>query len=236
MARRPREAAAGRVYHLAQLGHNGQAFLKDEIDREHYFHTFCQAALGRGLILHGWCLLESEAHWLVCPQRSDALPAVLQQTGRRYVRHFNGRWSLRGSPWDGRYRSYWLDVQAYGLAMMRWLEWRPIELRLSFQPLDWTWTTASLVLGHRQQGSAVPFRPIEAYWQLGNTPFEREARFSELLQERPRETDLPDPLGHLRSSRPMLGEQLWARLPESEQLRWQRRPRGRPPKPESVPM
>jgi putative transposase len=236
MARRPREAAAGRVYHLAQFGHNGQAFLKDEIDREHYFHAFCQAALGRGLILHGWCLLESEAHWLVCPQRGDTLPGVLQQTGRRYVRHFNGRWSLRGSPWDGRYRSYWLDVQAYGLAMMRWLEWRPVALGLSFQPLGWAWTTASLLLGSRQQGSPAPFRPIEAYWQLGNTPFEREARFSELVQERPREIDLPDPLSHLRSSRPMLSEQLWARLPESEKLRWQRRPRGRPPKLASVPI
>ena len=236
MARRPREASAGRVYRLAQLGHNGQPFLKDETDRGHYFHTFSQAALGRGLILHGWCLLESEAHWLVCPQRSDALPAVLQQTGRRYVRHFNGRWSLRGSPWDGRYRSYWLDVQAYGLAMMRWLEWRPVELGLSSQPLDWAWTTASLLLGHRQPVSAVPFRPIEAYWQLGNTPFEREARFSELAQERPREAGLPDPLSHLRSSRPMLSEQLWARLPESEQARWQRRPRGRPPKLEYVPI
>lgn len=233
MARRPREATAGRVYHLAQLGHNGQPFLRDETDREQYFHAFCQSALGRGLILHGWCLLESEAHWLVCPQRNDALSAVLQQTGRRYVRHFNGRWALRGSPWDGRYRSYWLDAQAYGLQLLSWLEWRPVRLGLCPKVFAWPWTTASLVLGHRQQSSATPFRPMEAYWQLGNTPFEREARFSELLEDPPNET--PDPVQHLRSARPMLSEQLWARLPDAERALWISRPRGRPPKQGSVP-
>ncbi|MDP4829796.1 MAG: hypothetical protein NWR77_06775 [Burkholderiaceae bacterium] len=233
MARRPREATAGRVYHLAQLGHNGQPFLRDETDREHYFHAFCQAALGRGLVLHGWCLLESEAHWLVCPQRNDALSAVLQQTGRRYVRHFNGRWALRGSPWEGRYRSYWLDAQSYGLQLLSWLEWRPVRLGLSPKVFAWPWTMASLVLGHRQQSSATPFRPMEAYWQLGNTPFEREARFSELLDDPPNET--PDPLQHLRSARPMLSEQFWARLPDAERRLWICRPRGRPPKEVSVP-
>ncbi|MGA1733967.1 MAG: transposase [Burkholderiaceae bacterium] len=233
MARRPREATAGRVYHLAQLGHNGQAFLRDDIDREQYFRAFCQSALGRGLIVHGWCLLESEAHWMVCPQRNDALSAVLQQTGRRYVRHFNGRWALRGSPWEGRYRSYWIDAQAYGLELLSWLEWRPLQLGLGEQLLAWRWTTGSLVLGHRQQSSAAPFRPIDSYWQLGNTPFEREARFSELIRDPP--DQLPDPWQHLRSARPMLGEQLWARLPEAERELWISRPRGRPTKPVSVP-
>ncbi len=234
MARRPREATAGRVYHVAQLGHNGQAFLRDDMDREGYFRAFCQSALGRGLMVHGWCLLESEAHWLVCPQRNDALSGALQQTGRRYVRHFNRRWALRGSPWDGRYRSYWLDAQAYGLQLMNWLEWRPVRVGLGLQVLAWPWTTASLLLGHRQQSSATPFRPLDAYWQLGNTPFEREAHFAEWLRES--RADVPDPWFHLRSARPMLSEGFWARLPEAERQAWAVRPRGRPPRPKSVPI
>lgn len=77
MPRRARSPQAGRCYHLCQRGHAGAAFCLDGEDRSDYIAVFMQAALGRGLWVHAWSVLDREAHWLVTPQRPDALSSVM---------------------------------------------------------------------------------------------------------------------------------------------------------------
>jgi putative transposase len=228
MPRRARSAQASRCYHLCQRGHAGTAFCLDGQDRSDYIAVFMQAALGRGLWVHAWSVLDREAHWLVTPQRPDALSSVMQQLGRRYVRGFNRRWSRSGSPWDGRYRSYWIDSQAYGLSVSHWMESLPARQGFCEHPQDWLWSSAGVLRGIRPAPSPGAFRALESYWALGNTPFEREAAYT-ALADRPLGPDLLEAMQRgLSQGRPVLSAAVWQSLEEEERQAWVRRPRGRP--------
>lgn len=228
MPRRARSAQAGRCYHLCQRGHAGTAFCLDGQDRSDYIAVFMQAALGRGLWVHAWSVLDREAHWLVTPQRPDALSSVMQQLGRRYVRGFNRRWRRSGSPWDGRYRSYWIDSQAYGLSVAHWMESLPARQGFCEHSQDWLWSSAGVLRGIRPAPSPGAFRALESYWALGNTPFEREAAYT-ALSERPLGPDLLEAMQRgLSQGRPVLSAAVWQSLEEEERQAWLRRPRGRP--------
>ncbi|MEN9764798.1 MAG: hypothetical protein RL397_753 [Pseudomonadota bacterium] len=228
MPRRARSPQAGRCYHLCQRGHAGAAFCLDGEDRSDYIAVFMQAALGRGLWVHAWSVLDREAHWLVTPQRPDALSSVMQQLGRRYVRGFNRRWRRSGSPWDGRYRSYWIDSQAYGLSVAQWMESLPARQGFCEHPQDWLWSSAGVLRGVRPAPSPGAFRALESYWALGNTPFEREAAYT-TLADRPLGPDLLEAMQRgLSQGRPVLSAAVWQSLEEEERQAWVRRPRGRP--------
>jgi putative transposase len=228
MPRRARSAQAGRCYHLCQRGHAGAAFCLDGQDRSDYIAVFMQAALGRGLWVHAWSVLDREAHWLVTPQRPDALSSVMQQLGRRYVRGFNRRWRRSGSPWDGRYRSYWIDGQAYGLSVAHWMESLPARQGFCEHPQDWLWSSAGVLRGVRPAPSPGAFRALESYWALGNTPFEREAAYT-ALADRSLGPDLLEAMQRgLSQGRPVLSAAVWQSLEEDERQAWVRRPRGRP--------
>lgn len=228
MPRRARSAQASRCYHLCQRGHAGAAFCLDGQDRSDYIAVFMQAALGRGLWVHAWSVLDREAHWLVTPQRPDALSSVMQQLGRRYVRGFNRRWGRSGSPWDGRYRSYWIDSQAYGLSVAHWMESLPARQGFCEHPQDWLWSSAGVLRGVRPAPSPGAFRALESYWALGNTPFEREAAYTDLA-DRPLGPDLLEAMQRgLSQGRPVLSAAVWQSLEDEERQAWVRRPRGRP--------
>jgi putative transposase len=234
MPRRARSAQAGRCYHLCQRGPSGNPFCLDAQDRTEYVAAFMQAALGCGLWVHAWSVVDREAHWLVTPQRADALSSVMQQVGRRYARSFNQRWRRSGSPWEGRYRSYWLDSQAYGISVAQWMEALPTRQGLCAEAQDWLWSSAGVLRGLRPPPAPSAFRALESYWLLGNTPFEREAAYADIA-ERPLGPDLLEAMHRgLAQGRPVLSASAWQSLSDEERQGWNRRPRGRPRKTQGV--
>lgn len=227
MARQARDARPGRTYHLVQRGHDGTEIFRDDHDRRAYLESFLQAAIGYGLRVHAYSMLTSEGHWLVTPQRAGAMADVIQQVGRSYVRRFNSRWSRQGTLWEGRYRAYWIDEPAYGLTVQRAIEQMPVREGLAPRAQDWSWSS---VLIHLGQQAEPRLSPLPSYWALGNTPFEREARYPLILDQPISEEAWRTMRRGLASGRPWATEQTLASLPPDERVRWISRPRGRPSK------
>lgn len=225
MARQARDARPGRTYHLVQRGHDRAEIFRDDQDRGSYLESFLQAAIGFGLRVHAYCLLTTEAHWLTTPQRADAMADVVQQVGRSYVRRFNTRWSRRGTLWEGRYRAYWIDEPVYGLTVQRAIEWLPVRAGLVNRPTEWRWSSLGVHFGQQTEPrlSALP-----SYWGLGNTPFEREARYPPILDQAISDSVWERIGKGLTSGRPWISEEALAALPTVERDRWVVRPRGRP--------
>jgi putative transposase len=74
----------------------------------------------------------------------------------------------------------------------------------------------------------VNIKPVQGYWALGNTPFEREAAFMRLLREPLSPRVLDGVARGLSMGWPLLGREAWTRLPAEEREAWVVRPRGRP--------
>lgn len=225
MARTARLLKAGVCHHLCQMAPRGRPFWRDVEDRARYIQDFGEAAQGQGLLIHAWGIGPEAAHWLVTPQRPRTMAAVVQQIGRRYVRAFNARWALQGSPFLGRYRSYWVG-EANTLQLALWME----------SLVDGPANSSAWLSGDAGGLDALPWalraclRPPPALWALGNTPFERESAHREAL----RAFAGLEPSAQQAVARGLAQGVPWLSLSEQRELpvEWRdrlvARPRGRP--------
>jgi putative transposase len=181
MARLPRAVFPGQVHLLVQRGHSGQAVFVDPTDRDHYLAALRDAAAEAKVAVHAYGLLDNEVRLLATPTSIDGLAAMLQGTGRRYVRLFNRLHHRSGSPWEGRFRSAIVEADAYFVACLRYVEVVGTDHE-GPPPL-----AESSARHHLGLASSPLVREHPGYWALGNTPFEREAAYRRLF-DRP----LPD--------------------------------------------
>lgn len=180
MARLPRLAAAGELHHLLLRGHNGQAVFADDADRLAFVNMLREAAAAQAVAIHAYALLDDEVHLLVTPAQADALGRLMQSLGRRYVGAFNRRHGRRGTLWDGRFKTSLLDAQTLLFDATVAIETLVLRAGRVGAAQDWPWSSAAHHVGQRRD-PLVTDHPL--YWQLGNTPFDRESAHTHALQE-----------------------------------------------------
>ncbi|WP_198969541.1 transposase [Xylophilus sp. ASV27] len=179
MARLPRLALPGHPHHLMLRGNGGQAVVRDGQDGESLLALLGEYAQSHRVLLHAYLFLPDQVHLLATPQAQDSLPLWVQGMSRRYVRGFNDRHGRRGTLWEGRYRSQVLEAGRWLLPSMVALDLLPVRTGLAPQPQDHAWGS------HRHYVGLQPGRfltPPAVYWELGNTPFAREAAYAELVR------------------------------------------------------
>jgi putative transposase len=180
MARLPRLSVPGYPHHVVQRGNNRQAIFLDSTDRQQMLELLETQARQLDVAIHAYVLMDNHFHLLLTPQTVEGLSRMMQAVGRRYVRYFNDRHGRSGTLWEGRYRSTLIDAQAYLLACMCYIDLNPVRAGLVGQARDYAWSSHAHYAGLRSDRLISP-HPL--YWQLGNTPFAREAAYARLVQE-----------------------------------------------------
>jgi len=171
MARLSRLAVAGHSHLVLQRAHSARLAFNDAIDRQQMLQALQLAASKHGVKVQGYALLPHEAWLMLEPDDPVALTRMMQALGRRYVAAYNRRHGGHGTLWDGRYRCAVLEPGATRLQAMVFLD----------SAGDDGLRSSAL---HRSAQSAQPWlhQPPE-FWALGNTPFEREAGYRDLLAQ-----------------------------------------------------
>ena len=178
MARLPRLVLPGQAHHVVQRGHNAQPVFVDDEDRRQYLAALREAARGQAVVLHAYALLDGEVHLLLRPPSEIALSRMMQALGRRYVAAFNARHGRSGTLWEGRFRAAVVQDGPWLLNCLRWIDQLPALRAQAEAPRASRWSSAPHRLGVTRDPLLTD--PPE-YWQLGNTPFEREATYGALL-------------------------------------------------------
>lgn len=225
MARLARVEAAGFPHHILQRGNNRQAVFVDAVDHERYLALLQEISAAQSVAVHAYVLMTNHVHLLVTPERQGGVSALMQALGRRYVRWFNDRHARTGTLWEGRFRSTVIDPQRDLLACMRYVELNPVRAGLSSTPADYRWSSCPHHVGTRADG-VISDHP--AYWSLGNTPFERQSAYQQLLAE-PIEAEEVDVLRRATNRGYALANLTEDDAAEPSGQR-ERRPRGRPRK------
>lgn len=179
MARLPRLSVPGYPHHIIQRGNNRQAIFAAPGDYEFLLALLGEAAQKAGVALHAYVLMSNHFHLLATPQAVESLPQMMQAVGRRYVRHFNDRQGRTGTLWEGRYRSTVIQSERYLLACMAYIDLNPVRAGLVAEPRDYPWSSHRHYIG---QKSDKLLSPHPLFWELGNTPFAREAAYAELVR------------------------------------------------------
>jgi putative transposase len=175
MARLPRLALAGHAHLVLLRAAQGRSLFLDDTDRRTFIAALAVALPQDRCALHAYALLAEQVLLLVTPGSDEALSRLVQAVGRRYVAAFNRRHAHRGGLWDGRYRATIVEPGMHTLdAALH------IDALGSAQPADAAWCSAPHHLG-RTRDPLLTVSP--AYWQLGNTPFDREQAYQRKLSE-----------------------------------------------------
>lgn len=179
MARLPRLTLAGQPHHVIQRGNNRQPIFASSADYQALLGLLEHAAKRFEVALHAYVLMSNHFHLLATPQTADGLPKMMQAVGRSYVRYFNDSQKRSGTLWEGRYKSTLIQTERYLLACMVYIDLNPLRAGMVGAPQDYLWSSHLHYLGARQDRLITP-HPL--YWELGNTPFAREAAYADLVQ------------------------------------------------------
>jgi putative transposase len=150
-----------------------------------YLAWLRSAASQYRLVVHAYVLLPNEFHCLVTSPDETALSRTMQSLGRRYTQYFhkvnqNGAKTSFGSIWEGRYRSAPVDPQSYFLIVQRYIESLPLEKGLVSKLEDYSLSSYKIHIGKEPNYA---LNDGASFWNLGNTPFERQMNWRAFVDE-----------------------------------------------------
>jgi len=178
MARLPRLTVPGYPHHIIQRGNNRQAIFASVADYQTFLALLHENAQKFGVAVHAYVLMSNHFHLLASPETDDGLPLMMQAAGRRYVRYFNDSQGRSGTLWEGRYRSTLIQTDRYLLTCMAYIDLNPVRAGMVPEAKDYPWSSHGHYIGQRDDKFVSP-HPL--FWELGNTPFEREAAYADLV-------------------------------------------------------
>ena len=182
MARLKRLVLPGSAHHVIQRAAHGSLAFGSDVDRELFMLALRRSSAEHRVSVHAYALLDEHFQLLATPTETDGLSRMMQALSRFYVSPFNRRHGRRGALWEGRFRAAPVGGAEYLLRCMRYIEQAPRRGGW-LGPLDeFGWSSAAEHLGRRVTTTPCVVPPDSAYWQLGNTPFEREAAYAKLLE------------------------------------------------------
>ena len=179
MARLPRLTLAGYPHHIILRGNNRQAIFMDNADFQRMLALLQKYAQEQDVQVHAYVLMSNHLHLLLSPQLDNSVPKMMQAVGRSYVLYFNKRHSRSGTLWEGRYRSALIQTERYFLACMAYIDLNPVRAGMVAQAADYPWSSHGNYIGTRPEAW---LSPHALYWEMGNTPFAREAAYADLVQ------------------------------------------------------
>jgi putative transposase len=179
MARLPRLTVPGYPHHIIQRGNNRQPIFVDAEDDKQLLGMLEEHSRRFRVAVHAYVLMSNHFHLLATPEDASGVPLMMQAIGRQYVRYFNRRQARTGTLWEGRYRSTLIQAERYLLACMVYIDLNPVRAGMVSDPAAYPWSSHAHYIGRRNDRLVTP-HPL--YWQLGNTPFSREAAYVELVR------------------------------------------------------
>jgi len=178
MARLPRLTVPGYPHHIIQRGNNRQPIFASTEDFQKLLALLEEFAKKFGVAIHSYVLMSNHFHLLATPDSPEGVPRMMQALGRSYVRYFNARHGRTGTLWEGRYRSTLIQADRYLLACMVYIDLNPVRAGMVAEPAGYPWSSHVYYVGRRSDRLVTP-HPL--FWELGNTPFARDAAYAELV-------------------------------------------------------
>jgi putative transposase len=180
MARQPRLILPHQPHHLIQRGNDNVAIFRDDADYTRFLAWLKESARFYHVAIHAYVLLPDQLQLLATPGDEDGLALTMQKVGRLYVPWFNAKHGRSGTLFGGRFRTAIVDPAQYVLACMRYIELHPVRLQQAGSAAEYPWSSHAHHAGVRADALITDHA---RFWELGNTPFQREAAYSTLAQQ-----------------------------------------------------
>lgn len=180
MARLPRLVIPHQLHHIIQRGNDSKVIFVDRDDYAVFLGWLIQASKQFEVAIHAYVLMPDHLHLLATPSDETGLSRMMQWLGRHYVPYFNAKYHRSGTLWHGRYRATVIQAAVYFLRCSLYIEANPVLAKLVAEASDYSWSSYQHHIGLKID-PLITDHPL--YWSLGNTPFQREAAYKEMMQQ-----------------------------------------------------
>lgn len=166
--------------HVIQRGNNRMAMFAAPSDYRLFHQYLVAACKEHGCRVHAYVFMTNHVHLLVTPSSANAIPLVMQDVGRRYVRRFNDTYGRTGTLWEGRYKATIVETQQYFLVCQRYIELNPVRAGIASAPDDYPWSSYRV----NARGGRDPLVIAhECYIALGSTAEERRRAYRRICRD-----------------------------------------------------
>lgn len=180
MARLPRLVVPHQLHHIVQIGNDRQPVFRDQEDYAAFLGWLREASRQFKVAIHAYVLMPDHLHLLATPSDDTGLGRMMQWIGRHYVPFFNAKYRRAGTLWQGRYKAAVIEPAPYFLLCCKYIELNPVRSGLTSSPADYPWSSYAHHVGIKPD-PVVTDHPV--FWGLGNTPFDREASYRQLIEQ-----------------------------------------------------
>ncbi len=141
MPRVNRYLADGYPYHVINRGNGKQKIFHKSQDFEVFIKIMKEAKEHYPINIFAYCLMPNHFHLVLMSDRSDYLSKwmhwLMSTHANRYRQHYNST----GHIWQGRYKSFIIQLDKHLLTVLRYIEGNPLRAGLVFSAKDWHWSS-----------------------------------------------------------------------------------------------
>jgi putative transposase len=169
---------SGLPYHVIQRGNNREACFIEPENYLYYLELWKELSTRYGVSVHAYVLMTNHVHFLVTPDRADAVSNAMKVAGSRYAQYINKKYRRTGTLWEGRHRASLVQSDRYLLTCMRYIELNPVRAQMVTRPEEYCWSS----YGVNAWGDCTWLRHHEEYLRLGSSPEARGHAYRELFR------------------------------------------------------
>jgi putative transposase len=134
------------VYHAIARGNERATIFRDDRDRRWLLAGLDCVVERYGWICHAYCLMGNHFHLLIETPNAN-LSIGMRQLNGVYAARFNRRHGRVGHLFEGRFKAYLVEKDAYGLGVARYVVLNPVRARLCSHPGEWRWSSYRATAG-----------------------------------------------------------------------------------------
>jgi len=161
MARPIRIEYEGGFYHVTSRGNARQDIFADTEDYRMFLMILADVVERYRWIVHSYCLMGNHYHLLVETPQAN-LSRGMRQLNGVYTQKYNRRHDRVGHLFQGRYKAFVVEKDAYLLELSRYIALNPVRAGLVRSPEEWFWSSYGATAGMRPQESV-----LHTDWLLG---------------------------------------------------------------------
>lgn len=227
MARLPRLIVPHQPHFIIQHGNDSQPLFRAPDDYRQFLQWLQQSARLCKVAVHAYALLPDRVLLLATPTDDTGLATCLQRCGRYYVPWYNAKYARSGALFGGRFKTAVVEAAAYLLPCSLYIEDAPRRAGLHADGSAWPWSSLGQHAGLGVDALVTDHRLV---WDLGNTPFQREAAWKALSERGLAATMVRDIEACVLKGWPLGSAAFKADLQKNAQRQVLPARRGRPPK------
>jgi putative transposase len=206
------------IYHVLNRGNGRMKIFRKPGDYQAFLELMIEAKKRAAVEIFDFCLMPNHWHLVLRPRNDDDLARYFSWLTNTHVKRYRGHYRrTSGHLYQGRYKSFAVQEDAYLLTLLRYVQANPLRAKLVKRAQDWRWSS----LG------------CEGKWAkaiLDDWPMDRPRNWTALVNEPVAAEERERLKLSLMRGQP-LGNASWTqRMAKQLGLQYTLNPRGRPRK------